>query len=360
MGKESLSSCDYDFKEEKHTANLSCLLNMKFDETDKSDLPYFKYSISEDQPITYGIPANQPISLPEYSNQNYSNMLKGLIEEKDDYILFDLNKLQSNLKTLQDSISLNTSYLKKSGSEKVHGPDQRLIADPSIFPYNVTGKMRMHYRIGKNKFKVRGGTGILIEDKVVLTAGHCLYNHDSKLFPEFIEFCPGLSGAITPYVAHVQKLIVHQEYFKAFHRKSDITKTTDIGLFLIDEPFGQQFGKAKVNTVDLKKPLEFIIAGYPGDKESAEGEHKGQFMWYAKSSEQKGIELVDVAGKKRFKHLIDTYNGQSGAGITYIEDTNKLYVCGVHTAGDNSYNYGVYIDEPLKQKIDNWVKILTK
>merc|ERR1719410_1641096 len=42
-------------------------------------------------------------------------------------------------------------------------------------------------------------TGFLISKRIVITAGHCIYDHDRGGWARSVKVCPGRNGAHNPY-----------------------------------------------------------------------------------------------------------------------------------------------------------------
>ncbi len=267
------------------------------------------------------------------------DLFKKAHEETSDHVLFSLEKLSSPLPSLQSQRRLENQYLVDSGEERVLGEDTRNKAqNPLDYPWNMSGKMVMHYRTAMGKVRAYIGTGILVQESHVLTAGHCLYDQTFG-FPEVVEFMPGRRQGSTPRKASATQLIVHPDYYR-----STRNSYADIGMFLVDHPLGRDLAYAALYPLpDDKYPRWGTIAGFPGDRDA------GKNMYYASNEVN-----IDTGDNRRLVYQIDTYGGQSGSGITFKHQ--DLRVCiGIHTTGNTYENSGVRINGEKHKKIGSWI-----
>ncbi len=166
-------------------------------------------------------------------------------------------------------------------------------------------------------------SGALVSPVHVITAGHCIYNHDSN---------PALAG----WVSDVTVVPAYKREEKPFGEAQSVNLTSwtswtqnrdydwDIGLITLDFPIGGAvgwFGYAYNTDNNFVLNTTFHNYNYP-----AESPYNGRDMYYwfgtfdRVGGDEEGILYQNRVG----------YGGQSGSGTYYI-DNDSRYVYGVHS-----------------------------
>ncbi len=245
----------------------------------------------------------------------------------------------------------------------VHGKDERTsIGNPKDNPYLPCAYMKITYtnvenqKTGKHVNKVSWGTAFLEGPNLAVSAGHCVYKDvtsegdydDGEVnprFPDKIEFFFGCSGTIDleqgdNYQYYALAKSVHIEYSFYKYDNNQIGDH-DWSAIVLDRDIGRTIGwygkisNFKTNSYDI------FTWGYPGDKE------KGT-LWKSQGN-------IDGYTEYQYKYYMDTYNGQSGSPIFMKSSDGSVYVCGIHTQGKSSCNYGIIINDLIFSYLNSYV-----
>lgn len=208
--------------------------------------------------------------------------------------------------------------------QKVVGKDDRVRANVNNSPYKQIGYMEMAFK-KNNKMVWYVGTGTIIGSNKVLTAGHNLFDRDTRSWATGVIFQPKMNNWIAPAYINSSKLNVPI----GWSSKGD--NNYDIGVVTLSKSVSS-YGKLKYTVPAVNKTLFSTISGYPGEST------KSGSQWYGN-----GNALVS---NQRISYSIDTTGGQSGSPII-----NNGSIIGVHTLG-SSANSGVRITPALKSFID--------
>ncbi len=194
------------------------------------------------------------------------------------------------------------------------------------------------------------GTGALIGDCHVLTAGHVIYNKDPDCgnlgWAEKVIFIPGhyIGGRGNrrfPYGAqYATQLMSWQGWTQ------DASDDHDMGFFVLDEAIGNTTGWFGYTTADSDGDIR-NISGYPVDRNSG----WDQFHM---------ADDIKCENKYNLKYKIDTEGGQSGSPI-WRYDGEDRHIVGVHAHGGvpngcwfETQNRGVRITSAKFDAIQDW------
>ncbi len=230
---------------------------------------------------------------------------------------------------------LYTPYPKQSLLSGLLIPKDRRspVLDTNISPFRSHGYMEMYHDDGR----VYSGSGTLIGDNHVLTAGHNIFDLATNSEPSAVRFYPGRNGK-NIYGQSLSKrgsFYAHEEY-RNYGRGSK-----DVGVVVLQQKLGNgcflEYGLDE-NPFCNKTAH---ISGYPGEK--------GALMYT-----MEGMIKYDVGG--HFFYDIDTTGGQSGSGVYIVKDDGSFKCIGVHTEGLSwwqkipfvkKYNKGVCLREDV-------------
>lgn len=190
------------------------------------------------------------------------------------------------------------------------------------FPFNTVCHIERDFGDGL----WRGCTGTLIAPRIVLTAGHCVYNYRMRRAPARIRVSPGRADRVTmPY-----GFIISMQYYvpRRFARAPipihpDYRKY-DYGIIILPRAFQgiREFMAVRALSNDeyerLKHNRLFTIAGYPADRPIGT-------LW-------RHTEQLKRVTPRRLFYTVDTCPGHSGSPIWYKEGQRR-YIIGVHTSG---------------------------
>ena len=247
--------------------------------------------------------------------------------------------------------------------ETVIGTDNRTrILDTQSSPWRMICAIRARWGS-----RLMIGTGCLIGEDTVLTAGHVIYSPEFRQFAAHVEVIPGLTierlrGEQRPYGEALAR-----EQFAHDNWKSSFSPKFDVAVIKLDKPVGKSTGWFGL----ASKPREELmdvwahVTGYPG--EMKEERPPGAL---ADTAPQIAAQLwhhaapVESIDNGRMFYKTDTTPGQSGAPIYVLPEAGQYAtptVVGVHAYGTRSTpgsvglaNSGVWIDPDMFAKIRDW------
>ena len=198
--------------------------------------------------------------------------------------------------------------------ESTFPPDDRVRITPTTgYPWRTLCKLFMY-------FPSSGwfiGSGFIIDDYHVLTAGHCVYDPGSNEWATVIEVIPALDGGYGPfYHAWATNWVVNSDWY------NNGWYTDDFAILTLDRNVGVFTGWMGLEYADPSNSIYTDIlntAGYPGDLD-------GGWNMYFDSDLGAGADLYN------HWYYMDTYGGQSGSPVWYFDDTSH-WVLSIHAYG---------------------------
>lgn len=213
------------------------------------------------------------------------------------------------------------------------GRDDRIHVDaPQLQGWSPHGHLDMTFADGNFI-----GSGLLVGPRHVVTAGHCVFG---KGWATAISFTPGLNETARPYgSAHVKRIYTVKEW------TNNKDSNNDFAMLILDRDIGNQVGWYGLMTPSdaFLKKLTINVTGYPGDK--------GGDKLYTMEGQ------VGRFDSEILKYSIDTYGGQSGAGVwAALKDKNR-YCCAIHTSGrPNVENTATRINDAKFDLLVDWMQ----
>lgn len=227
---------------------------------------------------------------------------------------------------------------------QVFGADDRVqITNTKKYPFTAIG-----YIEGKTKSGGYGScSGTLIGPQTVLTAAHCLYNHEDKDWLQEIIFVPALNGPEdVPFGAYpAESTSIVEGYVKNYQGFYGSVVPWDLGIITLSQPIGNDLGWFGFRNDENLGDFEANIVGYPGDK-------PGGTMWRATCDV-----LTENIGYDYFQYDCDTYPGSSGSSV-YVYDSaaKSRVVTGVNVAESPDANTAVRLNASYVE----WINTLWK
>ncbi|WP_288340054.1 trypsin-like peptidase domain-containing protein [uncultured Allobaculum sp.] len=224
---------------------------------------------------------------------------------------------------------------------KVIGEDDRyLIARTDVAPYNAICNLTITFSNGG----VYSGTGFLIAPDTILTAGHCVFDHDNNMgWARSIVAVPGGKDPSNPDNQYSSKLLMAPpDWTKTGASNTDY----DLGLIRLRKPIEgvEPLKLATLDQANLDKTYE--LAGYPYNENIS---LESQGMYGAKGR------LHSMTGRRTVLHTIDSSSGQSGAPL--LNENNQVEAIHTFAKASEQLNGGVAIDSYIYAYVASYAAI---
>ncbi|HEX4297154.1 MAG TPA: trypsin-like serine protease [Devosia sp.] len=223
-------------------------------------------------------------------------------------------------------------------------PDTRTqITDASAYPDDTVGWLWVQDQ--------KGGwatcTATLIGPQSVITAAHCVYDHETGGWVKSITFYPGITdgktapeGSYDYQSAHILKGFIDNYDGKNY----DSVMPWDLAEITLKSDAGNQIGWMGFE-VDDSSPWHATIVGYPGDKPDGT-------MWQSECDIPANPTPIS-----NFSHVCATYAGSSGSSMWQDAGGGDLYIRGINVAENlgMKLNFGTrLIDSYYQFLLDNY------
>ncbi|MEM7316014.1 MAG: trypsin-like serine protease [Planctomycetota bacterium] len=215
----------------------------------------------------------------------------------------------------------------------VIGRDDRVrITNTRDYPFSAICALEITATTGRQFV----GTGWLVSDDTVITAGHCVYLPEQGGWAKRVRVYPGRNGAgKNDSVFDAANLKSVQGWTE--HKKPE----ADYGAIRLSKSVSDsgRLGYVTLRDRDLLRNL-YHIAGYSADK------RHGTLWGHVR-------QLNRVCGNL-LCYETDIYGGNSGSPVFFRGDEDDVYVVGIHNYGDISGNSATRITEEVFENIKEW------
>ena len=255
-------------------------------------------------------------------------------------------------KTVEPSEELKTTIIRalkggdtdaaapKTGDDPIYdeaertivGEDDRVrISDTTAYPFRTIGQL---YSVdGDGNWSTCSAT--LISSSAVLTAAHCVYDHETGGWLEDYEFYPALNGrGRAPYGKFSwTDAYILEGFITNWKGYYGSVVPWDLAVVMLDQPVGSNLGWMGYSVYDPAYAFTANIVGYPGDMPDGT-------MWRASCDVD-----PDLADATNMDYECDTWPGSSGSSVyDYNPDTTERAIYGVNIASSPDINTGIRLN----------------
>ncbi|KAJ8124263.1 hypothetical protein O1611_g9378 [Lasiodiplodia mahajangana] len=228
----------------------------------------------------------------------------------------------------------------RAGEESVIGTDERVLVPSREFgpggKYRSVVKLFLRFEAQEIDDPWALASGWLIRNDLVVTAGHCAFDHSHGL---------GRLTHVKAYIGyHGNESINDPSYAVQFRTAKQVVTTQnwledgsneafDVSFILLESPF-DDITPIQYEATPQTGNSKLGIVGYPGDLMDKDTGEKGAFMW---EMFQETSWNLATSSSHMLQYKIDTYGGNSGSAV-FIQPpiaASDAISIGVHVYGGN-------------------------
>ena len=226
------------------------------------------------------------------------------------------------------------------GPEAVIGGDGRVVVDNTIYPYRTIVKIYISAADGSNWV----GSGAMIDDYHVLTAGHVAFLPDNGGWASQLEIVPGMDTSDNPsdpyghaYATYMRSYTGWTVSESSQHDWAVITLDRNVGSFT------GWMGRMTAGSSSSIYTQVMNVAGYPADLSGG-----NRMYWDSDNG--------DGATSNNHFYWADTAGGMSG-GPTWRYVSGSRYILTVHAYGRDGLdsNFGTRLNNDKYDQIYTWL-----
>lgn len=218
---------------------------------------------------------SEPVALQSGTD----NPQHGQVTDEGDSYRFVFNEDEAKNASLQvpdceNTLPAGTSLIQEDDENPeytVEEDPRTVISDTTDYPYSAICKITMQFEDAEGEEYTMVGSGFMINANTVMTAGHCVYDHENNLgWAKNIWIEPGRNGEERPFgTLNTQKIA----YIEADEKWIEAApEDSDNALIVLNENIGDKTGVLPLST-DGTSASEIVLSGYPVkfDKKSNPG-----------------------------------------------------------------------------------------
>jgi V8-like Glu-specific endopeptidase len=229
-----------------------------------------------------------------------------------------------------DELSILANH---AGINTVFGADDRVRINPTTgYPWSTVCKLYMRFPDGSNWI----ASGVMINAKYMLTAGHCVYSAANGGWATRIQVVPAQNGSYAPFGS------AYATYMRSYVGWTrDRNFDYDLALVTLDRNIGNSTGWLGYASIGSINGMTVNTAGYPGDRDG------GANMYFTSGT-------IATSSSLTYYTYMDIKGGQSGSGVWRLLNGQR-HVLGVVSWESPSINGGPRITSSRFTDISNWI-----
>lgn len=241
---------------------------------------------------------------------------------------------------ISDIIPENNNDTGISPNAYIGEDDSYEILDTYNMPYKAVCNLKTYWDTdgdGETDL-ISGGSGCIIGRRVLITAGHVIYNKSRGGKCKGVKVYPAQQRYYTPYTYNATNLYVNADYYE--NPKTE----DDWGLIILDDYAGDITGWLELRNCSSYNMLgeNVSVIGYPGGKDKDR-----KTMW---RSDGKIVEEFT----ETLRYDCDTTGGCSGGPVIDANDN----IVAIHSGGTtNKSNVGAKVDDFMCRVADVLVRM---